>query len=331
MLPLPSNVLAQFSTAASHNLHHDHVSSSSHDNITKATSPGSIQAELNENTDTSSRQGAAAINSPQAPSAMNIDEGAHPSQMPVQLPEANCEHGARDVLHDAVASVLETADDAELVGNAAVIQESTQAQSDTMQVTSSTQSDNQSEPREFRADSGAEIDFDAGQLHRVLQGSEPLKTETHQAATPTQQSRNETHELGLQNLVTKLEEATPPTDKNRNSLGSVFFRLYLDEEADPLEPQCCVKLTGLTTRDELFTMMHDDLQNDLDTGDQIVSVKVKRADGEVFRGPNVRTMPIKRVGQQDMWRELINTLLEHGAGEEGLRGYIKVKKTIDVK
>jgi hypothetical protein len=111
----------------------------------------------------------------------------------------------------------------------------------------------------------------------------------------------------------------------------VFFKLYLDEEADPLEPQCCVKLTGLTTRDELFTMMHDDLQDDLDDGDQIVAVKVKRADGEVFRGPNVRTMPIKRVGRQDMWRELINTLLEHGAGEEGLRGYVKVKKFVDAK
>jgi hypothetical protein len=32
-----------------------------------------------------------------------------------------------------------------------------------------------------------------------------------------------------------------------------------------------------------------------------------------------------------MWRELINTLLEHGAGEEGLRGYVKVKKYIDAK
>ena len=123
------------------------------------------------------------------------------------------------------------------------------------------------------------------------------------------------------------------TDKDSNSLrlSGVFFRLYLDEEADPLEPQCCVKLTGLTTRDDLFTMMHDDLEDDLDTGDQIVAVKVKRADGEVFRGPNVRTMPIKRVGQQDMWKELIGTLVEHGAGEEGLRGYIKVKKCVDAK
>jgi hypothetical protein len=31
-----------------------------------------------------------------------------------------------------------------------------------------------------------------------------------------------------------------------------------------------------------------------------VAVKVKRADGEVFRGPSVRTMPIKRVGRQGM-------------------------------
>jgi len=78
-------------------------------------------------------------------------------------------------------------------------------------------------------------------------------------------------------------------------------------------------------------MLHDDLQDDMDTGDQIVVVKVKRADGEVFRGPNVRIMPIKKAGQQDMWRELIDTLLEHGAGEEGLMGYVKVKKSIDAK
>jgi hypothetical protein len=40
-------------------------------------------------------------------------------------------------------------------------------------------------------------------------------------------------------------------------------------------------------------------------------------------------MPIKRVGQQDMWRKLIYTLSEYGAGEDGLRGYIKAKKFVD--
>lgn len=184
---------------------------------------------------------------------------------------------------------------------------------------------------EIQADPRAEVDSDAHQPCPVIQDSEALEIEIRQAATSTPLTGNEIHEPGLQKLATKLETTTSPTDKDSNSLRSVFFRLYLDEDADPLEPQCCVKLTGLTTRDELFTMLHDDLQDDLDTGDQIVVVKVKRADGEVFRGPNVRIMPIKKAGQQDMWRELIDTLLEHGAGEEGLMGYVKVKKSIDAK
>jgi hypothetical protein len=323
--PLSFSILAQPSTADSHDLQRNPGPASGHDNITKTTPLDSIQPQLNENTDKPTRNGADMNGSPLVSNAMNIDENAHSSQEPTLLPEASREYGAREVLHDAVASALET------VGETAVIQDSTLAQSPVVQATSSTKRDSRLEPRDFHTNPGAEADFDASQPRLVPQGSASMATETNEAKTPESPVGNAIHETGLQDVVTKLETTPSPTDKDCNSLKSVFFKLYLDEEADPLEPQCCVKPTDLTTRDELFTMMHDDLQDDLDDGGQIVAVKVKRANGEIFRGPNLRTMPIKRVGQQDMWRELINTLLEHGAGEEGLRGYVKVKKYIDAK
>lgn len=315
MLPLSSDLLAQFSTADNHDLHGDRRSASGPGDVINLTPPERIQSQLHQDSHDSNRQDADVSNFPFVSDEMNIDEDAHQGEELAQLPEANLGCGARDVLHDTVASVSETADDAEPIGDAVVVQDITQAQPAVMQATSSTQRDNQSEHRDFDAASGAEVEFDAHQMRHALQSSESLDIDTCQTAAPTQVTGNEAHEPESQNLVNKFETTTSPTDNDSNALRAVFFRLYLDEEADPLEPQCCVKLTGFTTRDELFTMMHDDLQDDLLTGDQIVAVKVKRADGEVFRGPNARTMPIKTVGQQDMWRELINTLLEHGAGE----------------
>jgi hypothetical protein len=292
--PISSSLLAQSSTADSHDLQHNRGSASDYDDITETTPSDNIQTQLNENTDKSTRHGVDVNGSPLVSSAMNIDENAYPSQEPTLLPEASREHGARDVLHDAVASALE------MVGDPAVAQDSTPAQSAVMQVTSSTQRDSQPEPRDFHTNPGAEVDSDASQPPLVPQGSASMATERNEAKPPEPLTGNVIHETSLQNVVPKLETTTLPTDKDCSSLTSVFFRLYLDEEIDPLEPQCCVKLTGLTTRDELFAMMQDDLQDDLDDGDRIVAVKVKRADGEVFRGPSVRTMPIKRVGRQGM-------------------------------
>jgi hypothetical protein len=204
----------------------------------------------------------------------HFDDNAHPSQKPAQIPEANREHGARDVLPDAVASALEK------IGDVAVVRDSTLAQSIVVQATSSTQKDSQSEPCDIHANPGAEADFGASQPRVIPQGSASMATETNEAKTPTPLTWNGINDTGLQDVVTKSETTTSPTNRDYSSLGSAFSRLYLDEDADPLDPQCCFKLTDLTTRDELFTMEHDDLQ--------------------------------------DMWRELINTLLEHGAGEEGL-------------
>jgi hypothetical protein len=262
------------------------------------------------------------------PGAMNTDHDSHPTQEPVQLRGIDRGYGARE---DAAASASNTAGDAELVEDTIVVQHSTPIQTAVMNVTSNIQREVSSEPPNFQAAPGSEVDAAADQPHLMLRGSQPLETETRQTTVSTQSTGDAINEPGLQNVVNKLEITTPPAGKNSNTLKSMFFRLYLDEDTDPLEPQSCVKLTGLTTRDELFKMMDEDFEDDLGTGEKIVAVRVKRADGKIFLGPNVLTMPIKRVGQQDMWRELISTLLEHGAGEEGLRGYVKVKKRVDAK
>jgi hypothetical protein len=219
----------------------------------------------------------------------------------------------------------------EPAGDTIVVKGNAQTRSAGLRVSPNTQLETSSEPRESRTEPESGANVETGRPSLVVQSSGSLEAEMHQAITPSQLTGNVASEPDLQTPIEKLEPTLLATDKDTNALRSVFFRLYLDEEADPLESQCCVKLTGLTTRDELFTMMQDDLQDDLDDGDRIVAVKIKRADGEIFRSPNVRTMPIKRVGQQDMWRELMNTLLEHGAGEQGLMGYIKVKKFVDAK
>ncbi|GAB7323903.1 hypothetical protein MBLNU13_g07331t1 [Cladosporium sp. NU13] len=255
-------------------------------------------------------------------------QNSHPNQDPAQLPEANREY---DVRKDTAASASATAGDAESVEDTIVVQHSTPVPSSMMNVTSSTQREVSSDSHNFQALPSAVVYATASQPRLVLRGSALSETEMCQATTPTRLIDDASNEPGLQDTVNQLNTTTSPADKNINTLKGIFFRLYLDEDTDPLEPQCCVKLTGLTTRDELFKMMDEDLEDDLDTGDKIVAVRVKRADGKIFPGPNVLTMPIKRVGQQDMWRELIGTLLEHGAGEEGLRGYVKVKKSIDAK
>lgn len=331
VLPLSSSLLAQVGTSTSHVLHTDSGSASDHDVASRNTSADRIETQLNEGSDELTPQGATIINPLFVTGAIDTDQNTRPSQEPAQPPRADRTYSARNVLNDAAITVLELPGDIEPAGDIIVANGNTQTQPAGVGVSFSPQSQIPSEPRNFHADTHADGAAEASQPQIVPQGSELLETEAHRAATPTKLTGNDICEPGLQDIVTKLEASAPPIDNNSNSLRSVFFKLYLDEEADPLEPQCCVKLTGLTSRDELFIMMHDDLQDDLDTGDQIAAVKVKRADGEVFRGPNVRTMPIKRVGRQDMWRELTDTLLEHGVGEEGLRGYVKVKKCIDAK
>jgi hypothetical protein len=123
------------------------------------------------------------------------------------------------------------------------------------------------------------------------------------------------------------ETATAPTS-NDDALTNIYLSLYLDEKADHDDPVGCVTLTGLTTRDAFFNMVQEDLESELELGDKIVLVKIRRADGKAFQGSLNLTMPIKPAGQQDMWQALVKNILKQGAGEGGLRGYVKVKNPV---
>jgi hypothetical protein len=85
-----------------------------------------------------------------------------------------------------------------------------------------------------------------------------------------------------------------------------------------------IELTDVTTRDDLFDMIQQDLQDELGIGDQFDVVRFQRTDGEAFPRPNARSMPIKRFGQQDMWKAMVKTMLEHKIGD--LEGFVIVKK-----
>jgi hypothetical protein len=90
----------------------------------------------------------------------------------------------------------------------------------------------------------------------------------------------------------------------------------------------------LTTRDILFDTVQEYLESEIDEigpDDKIVAIKIRRADGQVLKGPNIPTMPIRQAGKEDMWQALVKTLLVHGAGEDGLRAYVKVKRLVSAR
>jgi hypothetical protein len=42
-------------------------------------------------------------------------------------------------------------------------------------------------------------------------------------------------------------------------------------------------------------------------------------------------MPIMQAGELDTWQALVKNILVHGAGEGGLRGYVKVRKAVEAR
>jgi hypothetical protein len=164
----------------------------------------------------------------------------------------------------------------------------------------------------------------------VASGTLNSVTGSQQTATPTQNAANGAPPI---KAAASPETTTAPTS-DIDAVTDIYLSLYLDEQADHDDPLGCVMLTGLTTRDDLFTMVQEYLESqidEIDPGDKIVIVKIRRADGEVFQGPNIRTIPIMRAGKLDMWQELVKTLLVHGAGEGGLRGYVKVRRAVGAR
>jgi len=109
-------------------------------------------------------------------------------------------------------------------------------------------------------------------------------------------------------------------------LTDIQLALYIDGHN---ELAGVIELTNVTTRDELFAMIQQDLQDELSVGDRFDVVRFQRTDKEAFPRPNARSVPIKRFGQQDMWKAIVKTMLEHNVGD--LEGFVIVKRGVDTR
>jgi hypothetical protein len=116
-----------------------------------------------------------------------------------------------------------------------------------------------------------------------------------------------------------------PRGTNHSS-ADIQLALYIDGHN---ELAGVIEITNVTTRDELFDMIQQDLQDDLAVGNRFDVVRFQRTDGEAFPRPNARSVPIKRFGQQDMWKAMVKTMLEHNIGD--LEAFVIVKKGVDSK
>jgi hypothetical protein len=140
--------------------------------------------------------------------------------------------------------------------------------------------------------------------------------------------------VGSANLITKSvsshavhHPSTPNLPRGTNhSSADIQLALYIDGHN---ELAGVIEITNVTTRDELFDMIRQDLQDELAVGDRFDVVRFQRTDGEAFPRPNARSVPIKRFGQQDMWKAMVKTMLEHNIGD--LEAFVIVKKGVDSK
>ena len=110
------------------------------------------------------------------------------------------------------------------------------------------------------------------------------------------------------------------------SFADIQLALYIDGQNDLAG---VIEITNVTTRVQLFDMIQQDLPDILGVGDRFDVVRFQRTDGEAFPRPNARSVPIKRFGQQDMWKAMVKTMLEHNIGD--LEGLVIVKRGIDSK
>ena len=105
------------------------------------------------------------------------------------------------------------------------------------------------------------------------------------------------------------------------ALTDIQLALYIDDHS---ELAGVIELTNVTTRDELFAMIQQDLQDVIDVGDRFDVVRFQRTDGQAFPRPNARSVPIKRFGQQDMWKAMVKSMAEYNVGD--LEGVVIVKR-----
>jgi hypothetical protein len=131
--------------------------------------------------------------------------------------------------------------------------------------------------------------------------------------------------------VSKLIATSDPSS-NPNDALDIELELYIDGKANMnlAEPDAWLMLTDMTNRDELFRLAKDLLEalSHLDAGDEIVAIIFKRLDGEVIPGTTKTSIPITRVGQQDMWRRLVKNMSGAGTWKGELRGYVRVQKAV---
>ena len=193
------------------------------------------------------------------------------------------------------------------------------------------------------ANSSPEVDDSAGQkatIHQIendaassaiLSMHQKPSEETTRETTPTHHPANTIDRPGLENSLNTHGTAISSANNHDHTPTDIPVRLYLDEETNSLKPQGYLTLDGLLSKDQLFTEIQAGLEEYLDVADQIASVTVKRADGEVFDDLYADELRITRAGKQDVWKLVIRTILKHGAGEGGLKGYVKMKKLVDDK
>lgn len=117
-----------------------------------------------------------------------------------------------------------------------------------------------------------------------------------------------------------------PLRGTNKSFADIQLALYIDGQNDLAG---VIEITDVTTRDQLFDIIQQDLQDILGVGDRFDIVRFQRTDGEAFPRPNAGSVPIKRFGQQDMWKAMVRTMLEHNIGD--LEGFVIVKRGVDSK
>lgn len=151
----------------------------------------------------------------------------------------------------------------------------------------------------------------------VLEPDEPREN-VHQTTGPSRY----TADRGTVACPASGQTASPSVPaESHMALADIRLNLYIDGDDDLAG---YLELSEVTTREQLFALIQEDLEDALD-GRRFDVIKFRRADGEVFpRCANERMIPIKRAGRLDMWKPLLKTMREHDVGD--LKGYVVVKK-----
>lgn len=121
--------------------------------------------------------------------------------------------------------------------------------------------------------------------------------------------------------------ASPETDP----LSQIWLTLFVPGNEDLNKADGLVTLTEMTSNEDLFRMMSEDLKGDLAAGDVITRVRLERRDGHALEGTDHTSVIIKKDGHRYTWPILASRMAESGAGRGGLNGSVTVKKEGDGK